>query len=127
MRGWRLRRQEAVKVSAVRCESGTKHDCRAALHVCNQRDHPLDRSLGRRRQLHSYHNGWHQGGAPLGRRERRPSGRLNDGWLRHWPNSGPLVVGYFAESQSAFAWPSVIAVSVLVLSIVALYAVNDAL
>jgi predicted MFS family arabinose efflux permease len=41
--------------------------------------------------------------------------------------AGPLMVGYFAESHDAFAWPSLIAVSVLILSNVALYAVNDAL
>ena len=40
--------------------------------------------------------------------------------------AGPLMVGYFAESQNAFAWPSFIAVSVLILSNVALYAINDA-
>jgi MFS family permease len=39
--------------------------------------------------------------------------------------AGPLVVGYFAESQNAFAWPGLMAVSVLILSSVALYAVND--
>jgi len=37
------------------------------------------------------------------------------------------MVGYFAESDNAFAWPSLIAVSALILSDVALYAVNDAL
>jgi len=41
--------------------------------------------------------------------------------------AGPLMVGYFAESDNAFAWPSLIAVSALILSDVALYAVNDAL
>ena len=41
--------------------------------------------------------------------------------------AGPLMVTYFAESHNAFAWPSLIAVSVLILSNVALYAVNDAL
>jgi MFS family permease len=39
--------------------------------------------------------------------------------------AGPLVVGYFAESQNAFAWPGLMAVSVLILSNLALYAVND--
>ena len=41
--------------------------------------------------------------------------------------AGPLMVGYFAESHNAFAWPSLIAVLVLILSNVALYAVDDAL
>ena len=40
--------------------------------------------------------------------------------------TGPLMVGYFAETQNAFLWPSLIGVSVLILSSVALYAVNDA-
>jgi MFS family permease len=40
---------------------------------------------------------------------------------------GPLLVGYFAESHDAFAWPSLIAVSALILSDVALDAVNDSL
>ena len=40
--------------------------------------------------------------------------------------TGPLMVGYFAESQNAFLCPSLIGVSVLILSNVALYAVNDA-
>ncbi len=39
--------------------------------------------------------------------------------------AGPLMVGYFAQSHNAFAWPSLIAVSVLILSNVALYAVGD--
>jgi MFS family permease len=39
--------------------------------------------------------------------------------------AGPLMVGCFAESHNAFAWPSLIAVSVLILSNVVLYAVND--
>ena len=39
--------------------------------------------------------------------------------------AGPLMVGYLAASHSPFAWPSLIAASVLVLSNVALYAVND--
>jgi MFS family permease len=40
--------------------------------------------------------------------------------------AGPLMVGYFAESHNALVWPSLIAVSVLILSNVALYADNDA-
>jgi MFS family permease len=39
--------------------------------------------------------------------------------------AGPLMVGYFAESRNAFAWPSLIAGSVLILSNVVLYAVRD--
>jgi MFS family permease len=39
--------------------------------------------------------------------------------------AGPLMVGYFAESHNAFAWPSLIAVSALILSNVALYTVKD--
>jgi len=38
--------------------------------------------------------------------------------------AGPLMVSYFAESHNAFAWPSLIAVSVLILSNVALHAVD---
>jgi MFS family permease len=39
--------------------------------------------------------------------------------------AGPLMVGYFAQSHDAFAWPSLLAASVLLLSSVALYAVPE--
>ena len=39
--------------------------------------------------------------------------------------AGPLLVGYFAESDKPFVWPSLVAISVLIASNVALYAVDD--
>ena len=38
--------------------------------------------------------------------------------------AGPLTVGYFAESQNAFAWPSLLAASMLISSSAALYVVS---
>jgi MFS family permease len=39
--------------------------------------------------------------------------------------AGPLMVGYFAKAHDAFAWPSLLAASMLILSSVALYAVPE--
>jgi MFS family permease len=39
--------------------------------------------------------------------------------------AGPLMVGYFAEAHHAFAWPSLLAASMLISSSVALFAVSE--
>jgi len=39
--------------------------------------------------------------------------------------AGPLMVGYFAESHKAFAWPSLLAASLLIASSITLHAFSE--